>query len=291
MKKVILLLFVLAYVNSYAQGPYTIKLNFEKGAKYEFENIVNQVIEFEGEDPIKQTITIKNTLAIDDISAEGNYSCTFIYNEMSIINDAMPPDMKEAMSKSYNAMKGLGYKFVLTPTGKALSVSGVDEFVSRYTDSLIVQTDIPVAQRNMVYNQLKSKFSDSLVTRDLDALAGNYLPSKPVMVNDKWLIKQNTNLVVNKQNKFEYVLTKVNGNTGYLKCNIKSDAKGDADVFRIGESDLKMSGGGEYTIDMQTGMAITGTINLKGSGSMVMNGDKKKVKIDSTTTYSQYKSR
>lgn len=275
---------------------YKLQYNLEKGKTYYFETIARQNIDMGVGETMDQEIITGIDITVTDISPEGNYNCSIIYKKMQIVNSAWEKmGMQKYMDMSSDAIRGLGYNFVMDKQGKSLLVTNVDDFINRYADSMIVQMDGLVNRgdnetlRDEFVTKLKKQFSDSTLARDLDNITGGFLPDKPVKLNEKWVRKSKSTVMFDRESTINFTLNEVKDGVATITASGKSKATGESEFASVDlKPNMDMKTTSTYKIDMTTGLIISGNSVITGEGTMASNGKKNKMKMVSNNTSIQY---
>lgn len=287
MKKHILIPLLFICSVALAQQTYTFKSNWKKGQKFLFESVVDQTIDMDMGVNTIQTITTAITVYVKDVKPSGNMVCRITYEKMQLQSSIMQSlGMQDAIDKAMEGLVGLGYDVEATPTGQCVAVTGATEMLRDYGVKMYPgKSPEDKFKRDEFIGKMTAQYNDSTLKAEFENLSGGFIPTAPVKLNETWTKTIDTRLVASKKTFNTYKLEAVDGDIATVSVVSTSKTDGSMNFANMDMApDLLVEGSGTFKVNLKTGHAESGTMNMTGNGTMENMGQVVKLNIISKTT-------
>lgn len=176
-------------------GKYNLKLNLAKGKTYFLKVLTDQRITqtvMDQKTTGKEKIGVTYSYTGESNDPNGDMLIKVVYHafmqeiesaqgKMSY-NSANPADKDNPFAKLYSSLLNKGFKMKITPSGKVLQLSGVDELLKGLVNSMDLP---PQADKKQVEQMVKMQFGDNSIKEMMENLMQVY-PDNPVAIGDSW---------------------------------------------------------------------------------------------------------
>ncbi|NDW11921.1 hypothetical protein D0T50_03330 [Bacteroides sp. 214] len=269
MKKALFTAICLFIGFSMATAQVTLTFNPDKGTKYDYrmemiQNIKQNVM---GQDmEVKQNMVTLYSMDIIEKSKESvkvKYEYKEVVFELSSMMMNMKYDSKNpaastspvdaAMATLMGSLIGKSFEAVITPAGKVLSVTGMDEIAAG-----MVAAAGDDAQLRAMAEQTKGQYSNEAIKGTLEQSFGIY-PAGKVKVGDSWNVEQNiesAGMAIDIASVYKLISTDKN--------NTVMDVEATVDAM---DGQLKGVQNGTISVESKTGIITKSELqqNIKGT--------------------------
>ncbi|OHX67117.1 DUF6263 family protein [Flammeovirga pacifica] len=169
MKQLLLFFILLSPISLWAQT--SLKLQLKEGETYyqNSSNTTNIEQQMQGQTMKIGMDNISRTAYFVEKIADGNYQCKVTFESLEI-GIEMGPQIQtftsnsgeDPFSKILNALTKQSFSMILSPLGKVVAISGMEELWNNVEKAT---QDIPAFQKGQILNQLKQSYSnDQLIS-------------------------------------------------------------------------------------------------------------------------------
>jgi hypothetical protein len=275
---------------SSTHGQANLSMRFQTGERYLYDYHMKQVITqtIQGNSIVTQQengsyyeMEIKNF--------DNNiYTVLFTYKRtsMKIANTAMNIEYDSAKSQNANnpitapmaALVGQSFTMKMTPKGKVLEVTGMDELIDTITETL---PKIPGQTNEQIQGQLKKTFGNDAMKKMME-MAFKVYPENPVKINDSWEDKVTLEAIYPIELTNKWTLKNITAESAVIDVHsiLTSNAHFEMNGVKA-MTNLKGSQKGEIVIEKLNGIIKSSKVMQNINGSLTMSGFEIPIKITS----------